>query len=469
MITDFWHILPSFQISADADRSRVVEPYSMRGTTAVIPLVGPTSKYGGFDTTSTMAIRRQVRMAAEDDTVESVLLYVDSPGGQVAGNRDLARDVSHLASLKPTHAYAADMMASAAYGVGSQASRIVANESALIGSIGTMSALYDTTKLAERMGVKVHQITSGGVKGVGQFGTPITQEHIEYQQQLINRISEQFIHSVAQGRNMSVGRIRELADGRVHLAADAAKLGLVDDVATLETAIDALQSVSSSNQKVFSMHYNTSESGNPAGLATPMAQPALIPVSQSAGFDTPAPVAAAPQPEPAPAPAPAPAPEASKAASIQEIEAACPNAPAEFILAQVKASATLQSVQTAYIAMLVEQNAALQAQPAPAPAPVAEEPSAPPAPAPAASVPGNQPVLPEPEEDTAWDTDVDAFFASELEKEKHFLKEGNPGLDSHQAHSRAVMNVYARYPDLREARLAKFNPTPVRAPKAPSA
>jgi signal peptide peptidase SppA len=421
----------------------------MRGTTAIIPIIGPTSKYGGFGTASTMKIREQVRAAATDDTVESVLLYVDSPGGAVAGNRDLARDVRELNKVKPVHAYAADMMASAAYGVASQAGKIVANEGAIVGSIGTMSALVDTSGAYEKAGVKVHPITSGGVKGMGMPGTKITQEQIQHQQQLINKVSAQFVNSVAEGRGFSQAKAKELADGRLHIAADAASIGLVDAVASLESSIDNLQSETS--RKETPMHY-AQETGNPAGLATKMPQPALVPVEEQIP---------AVEPEEAPvveevAVEEAPAAEPAAAASIEEIEACCPGAPADFILSQLKAGGSVQDAQTGYIGVLVERIAELEGKQveAPAPEPVVEavEPAVE-APVEAAPVVGAQPVVPQPEEaDAVFGESADDFFNKALATEEAYLRENASHLDPVNIRIKATANVYRANPGLKEAR-----------------
>ena len=136
-------------------------------------------------------------------------------------------DVRNLSQNKPTFAYGSDMMASAAYYVASQAGQVHSNESGFTGSIGVMSTLVDTSKVLQDAGVTVHSVDSGGVKNLGTPGIPITAEHIEYQQQRINQMTNQFIDSVAVGRNMQPNSVRALADGRVHIAADAVQMGLM--------------------------------------------------------------------------------------------------------------------------------------------------------------------------------------------------------------------------------------------------
>ena len=112
------------QQRARPDPSRGYQDYSIvRDNVALIELNGPLMKYssslsGG---TSTVAVRRQIRNAVEDEQVASILMVVDSPGGTVAGTFDLVDEVAKAAKRKPLWAYIEDLGASAAYAVASQA------------------------------------------------------------------------------------------------------------------------------------------------------------------------------------------------------------------------------------------------------------------------------------------------------------------------------------------------------------
>src|SRR5262245_35645929 len=73
---------------------------------AVIHLVGVLGKGRSFFAdTSTIDVRREVRDAAADDSVQSILLHVDSPGGIVNGTAELAADVKAASQVKPVYAY----------------------------------------------------------------------------------------------------------------------------------------------------------------------------------------------------------------------------------------------------------------------------------------------------------------------------------------------------------------------------
>jgi signal peptide peptidase SppA len=205
---------------------------------AVIPMAGPMmkgeSKYGGANT---LGIRAAVRQAANTEEVKGVLLHIDSPGGHVAGTQALAEDVARLNKKKPIHAHIDDMGASAAYWVASRAGRITASPTSEVGSIGVVGVLEDTSKEAELAGIKVHVITTGKFKAMGAPGTEVTDDHLDEAQRLVDDLFGHFRADVRAGRNMSAEQFRAVSDGRTWLAADAKRLGLIDDVASLDAAL----------------------------------------------------------------------------------------------------------------------------------------------------------------------------------------------------------------------------------------
>jgi signal peptide peptidase SppA len=202
--------------------------------------------------TSTVDVRRQVRRAKNDPNVQKVLVVIDSGGGTVAGTQELAADLAELAAAKPTHVYVDSMMASAALWVGSQAAVISASPTSLVGSIGGVMAVADFSQWAKREGIKVHVITSDGAekfKGAGVEGSKITAEQLANWKGLLNSLCGHFFDEVAAGRGMTRVAVDKLADGRVHLAADAKALGLIDHVESIDAAMGRLRAASPASKK----------------------------------------------------------------------------------------------------------------------------------------------------------------------------------------------------------------------------
>ena len=223
----------------------------IRGNIARINIEGTMTKRGSsFGGSGTIFNRRQVRAALNDSDVAGIFLRIDSPGGTAAGTKDLADDVFMATQTKPVMTFFEDTGASAAYYVGSQATVVRANASAVIGSIGTVLVVMDMSEMAKKEGIKVHVISTGAFKGAGAPGSEITKEQLAYFQEIITQGNELFLKDVSRGTNLNLTQVRQLADGRVHLAAEAVKLGLIDGVATMDEAIDELVSLSSTRRTV---------------------------------------------------------------------------------------------------------------------------------------------------------------------------------------------------------------------------
>jgi signal peptide peptidase SppA len=209
---------------------------------ATISMVGPMmkgdSKFGG---TNTLRTRRAIRSAVADTAVKAVLLHIDSPGGTAAGTEQLANDVRKANTKKPVHAHIEDTGASAAYWVASQARRITATPMSEVGSLGTIAVVEDASEQYGTAGVKVHVISTGPYKGAFTGGVPITEEHLEFLQGLVDGLNKHFLDGVSRGRGMAIGKVRESADGRWFLAAEAQERGLIDAVGTIDDATHSIR------------------------------------------------------------------------------------------------------------------------------------------------------------------------------------------------------------------------------------
>lgn len=218
-------------------------PYLRDGSgVAIIPVEGAmmkeVSKFGG---SSTIQIRRGLRAAAADPDVKAILLAIDSPGGTVAGMTELTDAVSAANRQKPVYAQINDLGASAAYWMASQTRSISANKTALVGSIGTVAIVEDSSKAYEMAGVVVHVVSTGDYKGAFADGAPVTEEQLADLQATVDGVNAFFLAGVSQGRGMAIADVKAVADGRLHLADDAQALGLVDHVRSMDATLEAIR------------------------------------------------------------------------------------------------------------------------------------------------------------------------------------------------------------------------------------
>jgi signal peptide peptidase SppA len=170
------------------------------------------------------------------------VLDVDSPGGSVAGNEELAHEIMRARTKKPVIAQAQYTMASAAYHLAAAATEIVAAPSARIGSIGTFSMHNDLSEALKAMGVKRTFISAGEGKVDGNPAEPLGDEARGRIQASVNEAYEAFVGNVVRGRGQGVTpeMVRGKWKAHVYGAAEAKKLGMIDGIATLDETLARL-------------------------------------------------------------------------------------------------------------------------------------------------------------------------------------------------------------------------------------
>lgn len=222
------------------ERSRRLYAMVGRGV-AIVPIVGATSKTGPKHGTSSVRVRHALRMAVRDAAVRSIVLAIDSPGGDVAGTHDLAEDVRAAAAAKRVVAQIEDLSASAAVWAMSGASEIVANhQQADVGAVGTYAVLYDESRAAELEGVKVHVVSTGSLKGAGVPGTPIGEDVIAWVRERVEGANGMFRDALQRHRRLTSEQLETLSSGRTWSAQEAIELGLVDRIRSLDDTVAEL-------------------------------------------------------------------------------------------------------------------------------------------------------------------------------------------------------------------------------------
>jgi len=125
---------PHVEDNSETDGTGVGEPY-MRGNLAVIPIVGPISRYPSYwSLISTDTILARIRKSEEKG--HDILLHIDSPGGSASALFELT-DYIRNSKVKIT-SYVGDLAASAGYLIASATSHITASSAAYVGSVGAI-------------------------------------------------------------------------------------------------------------------------------------------------------------------------------------------------------------------------------------------------------------------------------------------------------------------------------------------
>jgi signal peptide peptidase SppA len=218
-----------------------------RDGTAWVGIRGPLqfgqSLFNFGDSVDLDALAIALNKLRMDPKVYRVMVMIDSPGGTVSGTAAAGDAMKALAVAKPTVAYVENLCVSGAYWLASQASKIVASRTSLIGSIGVYTVARDYSELLTKSGIKSHLISSGRFKGKGALGTPVDEDTISDAQRIIDQLALEFFDTVQQARQLADNVMSVVTDGRVWIAEDAKFFNLIDAVGGLSVAINMLNKI----------------------------------------------------------------------------------------------------------------------------------------------------------------------------------------------------------------------------------
>jgi protease-4 len=180
---------------------------------------------------------RQLRRFRDDENIRAIVLRVDSPGGVVGPSQEIYREVAKTRQVKKVVASMGAVAASGGYYVVASADGIIANPGTITGSIGVIMEYTNVKELFAKIGLAPVVIKSGDLKDAGSPVRDMTPKEEKYLQAFVQELHEQFVAAIAEGRQMEIDAVRQLADGRIYTGADAKSLGLVDRIGNLEDAV----------------------------------------------------------------------------------------------------------------------------------------------------------------------------------------------------------------------------------------
>ncbi len=215
-----------------------VDDYSKDDIIAVIYAQGEImGGEGDVNVIGEGSIKRSLEEARNDDDVKSIVLRVDSPGGNALTSELIWREIEITKKVKPVVVSMGNYAASGGYYIAANANRIFAEPNTITGSIGVFGMLPNMNQLGKNIGINAEQVkTHTNASGYSIF-EPMDENFKGYVLESIEKTYATFLKRVAEGRNMSTAQVDAMAQGRVWTGMDAKKLGLVDEIGGLEAAI----------------------------------------------------------------------------------------------------------------------------------------------------------------------------------------------------------------------------------------
>lgn len=218
--------LPS--INSDIDKVAIVVA---KGT-----ILNGNQKAGTIGGDSTARLLRKARL---DESVKAVVLQIDSPGGSTLGSEIIRQEVLELKNAgKPVVVSMSTYAASGGYWIAANADRIFASPSTITGSIGVFGMFMTYENSLDYLGIHSDGVGSNELAGFSAI-RPLAPEFGQILQRNVETSYGNFLSLVSNARDMTVDEVDDVAQGRVWIGTDALELGLVDELGTLEDAVNS--------------------------------------------------------------------------------------------------------------------------------------------------------------------------------------------------------------------------------------
>lgn len=218
------------------------------------PGIGVIYLYGGIYTadkgmfglqSGSDMIVQQINNLSKNDRVKAVLLRINSPGGSIAATQEITDEIKSLKEKNIKIIVSmADVAASGAYYIASQADLIIANSGTITGSIGVFTGTVEFSELFEKIGITPNIIVSGKYKDTLSSFREMRDDEKNYIQELVMKNYEMFVEEVSNGRKINKEDVYNIADGRIFTGQKALEYGLIDEIGNFNYSLKRAAEIS---------------------------------------------------------------------------------------------------------------------------------------------------------------------------------------------------------------------------------
>jgi len=180
-------------------------------------------------------IRNALVTAAQDPSVKSILMDLDTPGGPARGLEDVTNLMKQVRKVKPIYAHTSARMGSAGMWIGAAADQVFATRMAEVGDIGVLMVHFDETKALEDMGVKPTVLRSTPLKGAGSSLEALDPEFQALMEKNLATMHAEFVRHLAEERKVSIDTVaNKWALGRTFFGFEAKQMGIIDGIMSID-------------------------------------------------------------------------------------------------------------------------------------------------------------------------------------------------------------------------------------------
>ena len=175
----------------------------------------------------------------KNNEIDAIVVRINSPGGAVAPSQEIFKKVNKISEedKKPIVASIASTGASGGYYIAIGADKIVANPGSIVGSIGVIINFPIAKSLLEKIGLKFESFASGDYKDSGSPYRELNTKDEEYFREIVDDMHNQFVSEVAIQRNISIEKVKKIANGKIYTGKMAFENKLIDTLGTFEEAL----------------------------------------------------------------------------------------------------------------------------------------------------------------------------------------------------------------------------------------
>lgn len=209
---------------------------------AIIYLDGEILQFSSKSLSSNDIIPEKVtpllEKASKDENIKGVVLRINSPGGSALASDLIYNSVKNI--NKPVYVSIGSVAASGGYYISSAANKIFAEKESITGSIGVVSLIPNFKNLTDKIGVNLEEVSLGKYSDLYSLTIPMSNKNREKIYQSNLKVYDEFLKKVSSGRNLSLDKVKEIAQGKVWTGEEALKNGLVDSIGGINFTIKTL-------------------------------------------------------------------------------------------------------------------------------------------------------------------------------------------------------------------------------------